>query len=164
MELEQQQTQPGPLMETFGKIILKNNIWANFTYCNNLNRNRTTWTEIDSRKTKWINKLNNQNPLDFPITKEEPANNIIKLNSGKACGVDTIRTEMMNTAALSWDRPCLRRSVSFFNQAAFLRSGASGLSPQHTRVEINLTLTATEASVWAVIWGRCFAAFSMPGS
>ena len=68
-----------------------------------------------------------------------------------------------NTAALSWNRLCFSCSISFFNQVAFLRSGAGGLFPRYIRVEINWTLMTTEASVSAVIWGRFFAALSITG-
>ena len=75
----------------------------------------------------------NQNPLDYQISMKELEDQIKKLKSRKACGHDSIRTEMLKHSTPELQLALLK----LFNLVAFLRTGAGGLFPQYTRVETN---------------------------
>ena len=51
---------------------------------------------------------NNQNPLYFPITKEELVTKIQSLKAKKACGPDRIRNEMLKSSSLEMQTGVLK--------------------------------------------------------
>ena len=84
----------------------------------NLNSNQAT---ISEKMTKLESAIkNNQCPLDYPITIEELQEIHTALKSGKACGIDNIKNEMLKhssqtttghpktvqSSAQKWNFPC----------------------------------------------------------
>ena len=75
---------------------------------------------------------NNQNPLDYLITMKELENSIKKLKSGKACGPDGIRTEMLKHSSPELKQALLQLFNLVLQSGCFPEIWSRGLiSPIH---------------------------------